>query len=190
MNITMRIIFTIFIFTSLQGCAAFLVGGGASVALSAHDRRTIGTQIDDKTMVRKIKEQLKANEILKEHANINIHAYNRVVLLVGQVPNNDLKRQVQAAAQSIKHIRKLHNQVRIEPPIAVTTKTNDLWLASKVKSKLLADKRVDVLNVKVVVEDSEVFLMGIVKTDEADAIVDIVRHVKGVTKVVKAFELN
>lgn len=172
----------------LQGCAAIFVGGGAGVALSAHDRRTIGTQIDDKAMARKIREQIQANETLKEHTNVNVHVYNRVVLLVGQVPNNELKRQIQSAAESIKHIRKLHNQLRIENELAISSQTHDLWLASKVKSKLLADKRVDVLNVKIVVEDSEVFLMGLVKKQEADAVVEIVRNVSGVVKVIKAFE--
>ena len=87
-----------------------------------------------------------------------------------------------------KNIKKLHNQVRIGSPIAASSSTNDLWLESKIKTKLLADKRIDGLHIDVAVEDSEVFLMGIVSQSEADISVDIARNVSGVTQVIKAFE--
>ena len=55
---------------------------------------------------------------------------------------------------------------------------------------MIADKRIDGLHVKVVVEDSEVFLMGLVSNNEANIAVDIARNTKGVVKVVKVFELQ
>ena len=44
------------------------------------------------------------------------------------------------------------------------------------------------LNIKVVTENAEVFLMGLVQGPEADKAVEIARHVEGVSRVVKAFE--
>ncbi|MEI8650769.1 hypothetical protein P4S73_27490 [Paraglaciecola sp. Hal342] len=35
--------------TLLQGCAALVVGAGVGAASAAHDRRSLGTQLDDKT---------------------------------------------------------------------------------------------------------------------------------------------
>ena len=63
-----------------------------------------------------------------------------------------------------------------------------MWLVSKIKTKLLADKRVDGLHIDVAVENSEVFLMGLVSESEADIAVEIARNVSGVTQVIKAFE--
>ena len=40
----------------LQGCAAGLVLGGIGVAASAHDRRSVGNQLDDKTLFSNLKE--------------------------------------------------------------------------------------------------------------------------------------
>lgn len=188
--LNIRIVLLLLASLLLQSCAAFIVGGGAGAALSVHDRRTIGGQIDDKSLTRKINDEFEQAQLVDDLVNVNVQVYNRVVLLVGQVPNNQVKRQLQVAAEKVKHIRKLHNQIRVEQPLAASSKTHDFWLASKVKSQLLADKRVDVLNIKVVVEDSEVFLMGIVSPEEADVVVDIVRNVSGVIKVVKAFELT
>ncbi|MFT4937568.1 MAG: osmotically-inducible protein OsmY [Paraglaciecola sp.] len=172
----------------MQGCAALVVGAGVGVVSAAHDRRSLGTQVDDKTAYSRLATALGKSAVIKEQTNINVHVYNGSALLVGQAPTEDLLRQVQQVAESVKNIKKLHNQVRIGSPISTATTTNDLWLASKVKTKLLADKRIDGLHIDVAVENSEVFLMGIVSQSEADISVDIARNVSGVTQVIKAFE--
>lgn len=172
----------------LQGCAAVVVGAGVGAASAAHDRRTLGTQVDDKTVAARVITQLAQNKAVDDYANVNVHIFNGVALLVGQAPNDDLKRQAHQAAEQVKNIKKLHNQIRIGSPIPASTSANDVWLASKVKASLIADKRINGLHINVAVEDSEVFLMGLVSQTEADTAVDIARNVNGVARVVKAFE--
>jgi len=55
---------------------------------------------------------------------------------------------------------------------------------------LLGDKEVSALNIRVVTENGEVFLMGIVSELEADKAVEVARHVNGVSRVIKAFEIR
>lgn len=172
---------------AVQGCAALVVGAGVGAASAAHDRRTLGTQVDDKTAAGRLATALAKDETIKQHANINVHVFNGTALLVGQAPNEQLMRQAQQLAESVKNIKKLHNQIRITSPISVSTRTHDVWLASKIKAKLIADKRIDGLYVDVAVEDSEVFLMGLVSQQEASISVDIARNVDGVKQVIKAF---
>ncbi len=78
--------------------------------------------------------------------------------------------------------------MRISKPITASVAANDLWIESKVKSALVTDERIDGLHIEVEVEDSEVFLMGLVNDSEASIAVDIARNVNGVARVVKAFE--
>ncbi|MFN6261268.1 MAG: BON domain-containing protein, partial [Chromatiaceae bacterium] len=59
---------------ALQGCAA-------------KDRRTLGSQIDDNSIVIKAGNAIEANKTLEEKANINVYSYNGVILLTGQAPN-------------------------------------------------------------------------------------------------------
>jgi len=172
----------------LQGCAALLVGAGVGAASAAHDRRTLGTQLDDKTIASRISIALSENEAIEKQANINVHVFNGSVLLVGQAPNESLIRQAQQLAESINNVDKLHNQVRLATPISASTTTHDVWLASKIKANLIADKRVDGFHIHVAVENSEVFLMGLVSTQEADSAANSARNVEGVTQVIKAFE--
>ncbi|WP_416306189.1 BON domain-containing protein [Neptunicella sp. SCSIO 80796] len=173
---------------ALQGCAAVIVAGGVGVAASAHDRRTIGTQIDDKTLTARISNNLSENKNLDEFAHVSVNVFNGIAILVGQTPNDDLRNQAEQAAKNVQHIRKLHNQIRIGSPTSTGTRANDVWLASKVKTNLIADKRIDGLHIDIVVEDSEVFLMGLVNENEANIAVDIARNIGGVARVVKAFE--
>lgn len=172
----------------LQGCAALIVGAGVGAASAAHDRRTLGTQVDDKTMASRISTALAKNERLKELTNINVHVFNGSTLLVGQAPTDSLKNEVQQSVEKLKNIGKLHNQIRLASPIPASTNAHDVWLASKIKTILVADKRIDGLYVHVAVEDSEVFLMGLVSQNEANIAVDIARNVDGVTQVIKAFQ--
>lgn len=174
--------------TTIQGCAVLVIGAGVGAASAAHDRRTLGTQVDDKTAASKISVALSEVEELKNRTSITVQVFNGTALLVGQAPTNELIQLAQQTAGSVKNIKKLHNQIRLGSPISTSVAANDVWLASKVKTQLLADKRVDGLNVEIEVENGEVFLMGLVTQQEANIAVDITRNIAGVKQVVKAFE--
>lgn len=171
----------------LPGCAALVIGAGVGAASVAHDRRTLGTQVDDKTATSRLSNTLSKNESLKT-TNINVHVFNGIALLVGQTPTEALRTEAQRTAETVKHIRKLHNQIRIGSPISASEATNDVWLESKVKAVLIGDKRIDGLHIEVEVENAEVFLLGLVNSSEAEIAVEIARNVKGVNRVVNAFE--
>lgn len=172
----------------LQGCAALVVGAGVGAASAAHDRRSLGTQLDDKTVSSRISIALSENAGIDKQANIHVHVFNGSVLLVGQAPTETLIRQAQEAATSVRNIEKLHNQVRLGPPVSASTTTHDVWLTSKIKANLISDKRIDGFHIHVAVENSEVFLMGLVSTKEAEIAATVARNIDGVKQVIKAFE--
>jgi osmotically-inducible protein OsmY len=70
----------------------------------------------------------------------------------------------------------------------VTDRSRDGYLTSLVKGKMYKENRFPPNYVKVVTEDSVVYLMGMVTRAEADDAVDIARSIDGVEKVVKVFE--
>jgi osmotically-inducible protein OsmY len=172
----------------LQGCAGLVVGAGVGAVSVAHDNRTVGTQLDDKTTTTRISTALAENEAIKNQTNVSVRVFNGSALLLGQAPTQPLIQQIGSIASGITHVKKVHNQVRIGVPIPPSVKAQDAWIASKVKTQLIADKRIDGLNVKVEVENGEVFLMGLITQTEANLAVEVTRHVKGVKQVIKAFE--
>lgn len=175
---------------TLQGCVVAVGAAGAVAAKVANDRRTVGTQLDDQNADSAVAFQWSKSDALKEQANLQVDVYNGVALLTGQAPNQALIDEAVERAQNVDYLKKIHNQVRVASPIGAGTQANDIWLTSKVRTKLVADERVPALQVRVVVQDSEVFLMGRLSSLEATAAVDIARNVTGVARVVRAFEIN
>lgn len=161
----------------LQGCAA-------------NDRRTLGSQIDDNSIAVKAGNLIEANKTLDTKAHINVNSYNGVVLLTGQAPDPDMGVQAEELARTVQGVKDVQNQIRVSNPISFATRSRDSWITTRVKSMLLADKEISGLNIRVVTENGEVFLMGIVSELEANKAVEIARHVNGVIRVVKAFEIR
>lgn len=172
----------------LQGCAAAVVAGTASAVTAANDRRTIGSQIDDNNIEIKASIALSEVERLEKFANISAVSVNGIVLLVGQVSNEEMRNEAQRTIEVVSGIRKIHNQIRIGSNIGITTQTHDSWLTSKVKAQLLTAKDISSNNIKVVTENAEVFLMGLVSDSESTQAVNIARNVSGVERVIKVFE--
>ena len=172
----------------LQGCEAAVVAGTASAVTAANDRRTIGSQIDDNNIEIKASIALSEVERIEKFANVDAVSVNGIVLLVGQVANEEMKNEAQRTIESVAGIRKIHNQIRIGSNIGITTQTHDSWLTSKVKAQLLTAKDISSNNIKVVTENAEVFLMGLVSDSESTQAVNIARNVSGVERVIKVFE--
>lgn len=172
----------------LQGCVAaavVTVGTGVKVAT---DRRTVGNQIDDQTIVLNAYAKLKKHAEINDKMNIQLVSLNGKMLVVGQAPTEHLRDSVIKILSDIEGITELYNQIRLTNTTSVLTRSHDTWLTSKVKVALLTDDRVDGTNIKVVTENGEVFLMGLVTQQEAEIAVNIARNISGVNRVVKAFE--
>jgi osmotically-inducible protein OsmY len=185
-----KLCLTLLLTTSLlmQGCAGLIIGAGVGAVSVAHDRRTIGSQVDDTTLASRISTIIADDQTINQQTSIVVQVFNGTALLVGQAPTQELITQVEKLASSVKNIKKLHNQIRLGAPIPPSVVANDTWIASKVKTKLVADKRIDGLHIAIEVENGEVFLMGLVNEQEANIAVDITRNINGVKQVIKAFE--
>jgi len=175
----------------LYGCAAAVVGGAATGASAAHDRRTIGTYIDDEGIELKIRLDIFNDRELNSQIHINIISINGVVLLVGQAPTAALKQQAGNIARGVEKVRLVHNEMTIAAPNSMMTRSSDSLITAKVKADLFTIKGhegFDPTRVKVVTENGVVYLMGILYRNEAAAVTERARQVSGVQKVVKLFE--
>lgn len=183
-----RILTIIAVASVLQGCVAAAVIGIAGGASIASDNRTLGNQIDDQKIELDAHAKLSEHAGLNENTNLQVISMNGTVLIIGQAPNSYLRDKAVKLVNEVNGVNKLHNQIRISNTVGFTTKTNDLWLTSKVKTALFSNDKVDATNIKVVTENSEVFLLGLVKKTQANIAVDIARNIGGVNKVYKIFE--
>nr|VFJ43118.1 MAG: Osmotically-inducible protein OsmY, contains BON domain [Candidatus Kentron sp. DK]VFJ56169.1 MAG: Osmotically-inducible protein OsmY, contains BON domain [Candidatus Kentron sp. DK] len=172
-----------------QGCGVAIVGAGVGTgATMAHDRRTAGTFVDDQVIEVKALNKLQIDADLWKQSHISPTSFNNIVLLSGEVPNDFLRERAAGLVKQIPEIRHLHNELAVAAPSSAVSRASDSWVTGKVKTNLIADKRIDAMRVKVVTERGVVYLMGLVTRQEADLITDVVRQVGGVQRVVRLFE--
>ncbi|MFN7692419.1 MAG: BON domain-containing protein [Burkholderiales bacterium] len=174
--------------TLLGGCAPLVVGGAmVGSALVATDRRTAGTQVEDQGI--EIKAAARLREAMGDRTHINVQAYNRVVLLSGEVRNEADKAEAGRIAGAVENVTRVHNELQVGFLSSITSRANDVVLSSKIKATLIDAQALQSNAFTVVVERGEVFMMGRVTEREANLASELVRGIPKVEKVVRLFEL-
>ena len=172
----------------LQGCAAAVLTGGAAGVAIATDKRTTGTVIEDQSIELKALRALSENKELSEKAHLNVTSYNTSVLVTGEAPTEALRQQAIDIVKNIEKVTNVHDEISIAAPSSLMSRSSDSLITSKVKARLLADKNVESLGIKVVTDKGFVYLMGIISREEGRIATEITRETAGVQKVVLLFE--
>ncbi len=172
----------------LQGCAPLLVAGSAAGGVAAHDRRSLGSFVDDSAIELRAAGLIDANDGLKQQVHINVTSVNGIVLLTGEATTAELHERVLNDLKTIPGIRSITDDIRIAPPSSVGERTGDTWLTTKVKARLLNTKNLDSSRIKVITENKAIYLLGLVKQQEGDLATEAARTIDGVDRVVKLFE--
>ncbi|WKD50784.1 BON domain-containing protein [Microbulbifer spongiae] len=176
--------------------ALFLLAGCSTVLEATHDgpiqqdpgKRSLGTYIDDQRIETIVKVNInKAHPDLKA-ADIGVTSFNGVVLLTGQIPDQELRLLAGRTAGQVQNVRQVYNETQVRGKVSLLATTNDAWLTTKVKTNLLTNKEIDSGRIKVVTENGVVYLMGLLTQAEAERAADVTRSIGGVQKVVKAVE--
>ena len=189
-NRFIKIVPLLLICLGIGGCAPIITGAAVGIAatVAVYDHKAIKGTMEDHNISKAILSKLQANTRIAKQCHIEVSSYHGTVLLVGQAPTPFLKNKAEELAQSVPNIKRLYNELTIEGPTSFLTRTSDSWITTKVKSRLLATKGLRAERVKVLTEDSTVFLIGITNRSQADLAVRATRQVKGVEKVVKVFQ--
>jgi osmotically-inducible protein OsmY len=170
----------------LQGCFPLAVTGMGAAALMATDRRTPGIYIEDETIEWKAVAQLRDGRFSGAH--VNPTSYNRRVLLTGEAPSEEMKKQVEAAVRSVLNVKDVMNEVQVAGASSFASRGNDALVTSNVKARMVNNGKFSPSHVKVLTEAGVVYLMGLVTMAEGDSAAEIARTTSGVNRVVKAFE--
>ncbi|MDU6259360.1 MAG: division/outer membrane stress-associated lipid-binding lipoprotein [Haemophilus parainfluenzae] len=172
----------------LQGCAAALVGGAAAGTKVATDPRTMGTQVDDETLEVKVENALDKDAQIKSEGRVNAVSYSGRILLIGQVPDENVKDTATSLTKGVEGVNDVYNELRIAPKITFGQITKDSWITTQIKSKLFVGDNVKATDVKIITENGEVFLLGNVTQSQGNSAAEIASNVAGVQKVIKVFK--
>ena len=173
---------------SLNACTSLINAVTSEPIQPDPSETSIGTDIDDWQMGTTIGVNIKKASLQLTDSHINVSTYNKVVLLTGEVATSELRTLAGNTARNYKGVRQVYNELKLQGSSSLLARTNDSWLTTKVKSKLLANKEIVSGEIEVVTESGIVYLMGIVSRDTADRAAAVASHTVGVVKVVRVFE--
>lgn len=173
--------------STLTACAPVVLGGAAVGAMVAVDRRTSGAQIEDESIELRAASRLRG--AFGDRAHINVTSYNRQVLLTGEVPSEQGKQQAEQIVSRVENVKGTVNELAVMPPTSLMQRSSDTLVTGKVKASIVDDRNLSVSAFKVVTERGTVYLMGLVTQREADRATQIARHIDGVQRVVRVFEI-
>lgn len=168
------------------GCFVLAAGGIAAGTLVAIDRRTVGAQTEDQAIELKARSQLNTDV---PRSRISVTSYNRKVLLTGQAASEADKQMAERVVAALSNVRGVHNELVVTGQTGLSTTASDLSITTRVKAALVEAADLQANTIKVVTEAGTVYLMGLVSQREASRAAQVASHVRGVQRVVTAFEL-
>ena len=171
-------------------CTTILVQTtGEEGILEDPGERTAGAMLEDQSIETKVKVNMRSQEPAFRQSSFDVISHNGVVLLVGQVESKTLKnRATKIASKASSKVRRIHNELEVAGRTSLISRTNDTWIATKVRTLLYTNEDVPSNQVRVIAENGAVYLMGMISEAEGDDAANLARNISGVTKVVKVFE--
>src|SRR5262245_3292394 len=98
---------------ALHGCFPAVVAGAGTAVLVAEDRRSTGTIVDDQTIESKVRNRI--DDKYDDQVHVDAASYNRFVLLMGEVPNQQVKDDIGALALGVENVRNVQNELATGP---------------------------------------------------------------------------
>jgi osmotically-inducible protein OsmY len=158
---------------------------------SIADRRTNDTAEIDKDVETDIKENLRDDEEMRRFAHVNVNVYNGAALLTGEAMNDAIKMKIIEMARVVKGVKMVHDNLIVDYPSDNLSRANDRRITQNIKQALkqIHDlPNFDSSLVRVVVEQSSVYLMGRVHRDEGTVVINVVRLEPDIRQLVTVFD--
>jgi len=188
MKIKLSIIFLIGIL--LSGCTGVgskgLIGTGVSVAF---DPRTVGTQVDDSIMQKKISTKLIAKN-RKYFLSVKTKVIDGRIFITGKVDNPEEKLQITKLAWETKGARSVRNDIKIKEEFNFKQSAKDVLITSQLRTALIVNKNIKSTNYQIDTYKNKIYVYGIALTaDEKDLVISEAEEILDVEGVVTSIIL-
>ena len=182
-----KLLIAIIVASQLSACGVIAVTGVAATATVMADRRTPGVQAIDKGI--ELQASGAFDQKFGDNAHINVTSFNQKVLLTGEAKTAAIKRDAESYAKGMKNVRSVFNELIIGPNSSYTTRANDAYLESKIKTQMIFTSDLPSNSMNITAEGSSIYLIGILTQSEADLAKKIASNTNGVKDVYAYFDI-
>jgi osmotically-inducible protein OsmY len=184
----MKTLGLLFILLLVNGCTAIVDATTKEPIHSDPRTRSFGTYVDDHRLQTVVTVNIRKADPFFRQSHIRVFSFKDVILLVGQVPTNELRLLAGQTANQVNGVRKVYNEIDYLANTSFWRRSQDTWVTSKVKTSFLSNQAISGLKIKVITENGVVYLMGAITQEKSDLAADLTSIVGGVKEVVRVFE--
>ncbi len=174
--------------------AASLSSGCATNYLTNSNEGTYGVPVTERTIAQRlldrgIEHTAKVNIYslqpnLQQISRLSIDSFHSEVLLTGEVPTNDIKIHAEQIVSSMPDVQRVYNELAVGMAQGYGATVQDALLTSKMLAKSLPNNGVKSSQIKIVTNNSVVYVMGRVTPVQQNNIIDIANSTVGLTELV------
>jgi osmotically-inducible protein OsmY len=165
----------------LSGCMSAVSGGTNLV----YNRYSVDQSVGNTVNAAKAQHLIDSNPAFS-HSSVTVDTQGSDALLTGEIDNSALKQKAETILNTelSPKPKRIYNYLTVGPVVSTSTHLNDDWITTKIRSDIVADGSIDPHAVKVVTENSVVYIMGTIQQDQAKKLLKIARTTDGVKRVV------
>lgn len=189
LNFKITTVFTALALTAaLSGCTSLAkVGVGPSVAEPG--TRTTSSRINDFSLAQSIRVDIYKMVPAAKDARVEVTSFYQSVLIIGEVPNNDIKSQIGSVAKRYTDVKAVHNELTIGLNRSVASRVGDDLLERKANLSLLSADGLRSSQATVKAVNGTLYLMGKLTQRETDRAIVRLQALDGVTRIVKIVDI-
>tara|TARA_B100001057_G_scaffold327961_1_gene328297 strand:- start:121 stop:714 length:594 start_codon:yes stop_codon:yes gene_type:complete len=174
----------------LSSCVGFsskgIFGTGVSVAF---DPRSVGTQIDDSIMQKKL-----TAKILLKNKNYVLSVKTKVldgrIFITGKVDSPEEKLQLTKLAWETDGARSVRNDIKIKEEFNFKRSAKDVLITSQLRTAIILNKNIKATNYQIDTYKKKIYVYGIAMTsDEKDLVISEAEEILDVEKVIASIIL-
>jgi osmotically-inducible protein OsmY len=177
---------------AVAGCSTtdLAIGAGATVATAASEERGLGQTADDNRIYLDIQARLLgAGEGMMTKVDVSVQEAR--VLLTGRVERPEMRVEAVRIAWQVDGVAEVIDRIEVAEPVGFGGYVDDLWIAEKLRAKILLDNHVRSINYNIDCVAGTIYLMGVAQDEaELQRVVDHARDVSYVRGVVSYVRLK
>ncbi len=177
---------------AIAGCTTtdLAVGAGATVATAASEERGLGQAADDNRIALDIQAGL-VGAGQGMFTKVDASVQEARVLLTGRVEKPDMRVEAVRIAWQVDGVAEVIDRIEVAEPEDFGGYMDDLWIAEKLRAKILLDSHVRSINYNIDCVAGTIYLMGVAQdATELQRVVDHARDLAYVRRVVSYVRLK
>ena len=117
--------------------------------------------------------------------DVSTDAYEGRVMLTGSVKTDRDRDRASALAEGLHGVKIIYNEIQVTDKGGFQNTANDVWIDTKLRTKFIAEKGVNSVNLRWRVVNGKVYLLGLARSDqERKRMIALTKDTKYVTGVV------